>query len=82
MADETLIHDEDGSPESPTVEEFSAAIARGKAAGLSNLDMADTFKVSESTVDRWERGVSAPMQDIRGIVLKRLDTLLASRVTN
>jgi ribosome-binding protein aMBF1 (putative translation factor) len=63
-----------------TVEYFSGAIRIAlQEYGVTRLQIADKFKVSESSVERWLKRTNLPLKEIRGIVLGRLVDLISQR---
>jgi hypothetical protein len=58
---------------------FSSKVQECIDAGISNQELADEFKVSMSTIDRWKERKSYPVESVRTVIIRRMDSLLAGR---
>ena len=58
-----------------TQEEFTNAVNAILSSGLTKVELANRLEVSESIIDRYSQGKTAPMQIVRQVTLEYLDEL-------
>lgn len=58
---------------------FMAAVRQAIVAGIAATELADKFKVSTSTIGRWQSGRSVPVPHVRQVVSERLAAMISRR---
>ena len=65
--------------ESDDEEAFTQILRHCVAAGVTQVRLADEFKVSPGTISRWQAGKSMPAQLVRAVIIQRAVSLLRER---